>query len=140
MTVIFLPLSAVAAILGMNTSDIRNMKTGQWIFWAVALPLTTIVVALCLIYAGEVQSFGATLSTLWSARGTGIGRTGGRQTSYQPRTVSMPVTYAQVHSRPRADEMLVTPEETRRVRHDLYAAEYTPPGRSHAVSGGWPSV
>ena len=43
-TVIFLPLSTVAGILGMNTNDIRNMEQGQWLFWAVAAPVTAAVV------------------------------------------------------------------------------------------------
>lgn len=45
-TVIFLPLSTVAAILGMNTNDIRNMKVDQRVFWAVALPLLVIIITL----------------------------------------------------------------------------------------------
>ncbi|KAF5556588.1 Mg2+ transporter like zinc transport [Fusarium mexicanum] len=34
-TVVFLPLSFATNYMGMNTSDIRDMKQGQWIFWAV---------------------------------------------------------------------------------------------------------
>lgn len=30
----------------MNTYDIRNMDTRQWIFWATAIPVTIIVMAL----------------------------------------------------------------------------------------------
>ncbi|KAI9740615.1 MAG: hypothetical protein M1834_005196 [Cirrosporium novae-zelandiae] len=48
-TVIFLPLSTVASILGMNTR--------QWVFWAVALPLTIIVIGLCLIWTRELDVF-----------------------------------------------------------------------------------
>ncbi|KAI1820096.1 cora-like Mg2+ transporter protein-domain-containing protein [Xylaria intraflava] len=42
-TVIFLPLSFVTGYFGMNTSDIRNLDQGQWIFWAVGLTLTLII-------------------------------------------------------------------------------------------------
>ena len=33
----------------MNTYDIRNMSTRQWIFWATAIPVTTIVVGLAVV-------------------------------------------------------------------------------------------
>jgi Mg2+ and Co2+ transporter CorA len=36
-TVIFLPLSFVTSYFGMNTVDIRDMASGQSLFWAVAL-------------------------------------------------------------------------------------------------------
>jgi Mg2+ and Co2+ transporter CorA len=39
-TIVFLPLTFVAGLLGMNTADIRNQTNGQWLFWAIALPLT----------------------------------------------------------------------------------------------------
>ncbi|KAF5620819.1 Mg2+ transporter like zinc transport [Fusarium sp. NRRL 52700] len=39
-TVVFLPLSFATSYMGMNTSDIRDMKQGQWIFWAVGGVLT----------------------------------------------------------------------------------------------------
>ncbi|KAL8987816.1 MAG: hypothetical protein Q9169_008650, partial [Polycauliona sp. 2 TL-2023] len=41
-TIIFLPLSFVSSFFGMNTSDIRSMSRPQWVFWAAAIPLTTI--------------------------------------------------------------------------------------------------
>jgi hypothetical protein len=47
-TVIFLPLSFVSSVLGMNTSDVRNMEGTQWIFWIVAVPLTASIVVLSL--------------------------------------------------------------------------------------------
>ncbi|KAH8802972.1 hypothetical protein F5884DRAFT_903578 [Xylogone sp. PMI_703] len=50
-TLIFLPLSFVASLLGMNTVDIRNQNTTQWLFWAIALPITAVVVALALLVA-----------------------------------------------------------------------------------------
>ena len=49
----------------MNTSDVRNMESGQWLYWAVAVPMTAAVVFLGLLWTGElrkivrwVQSFG----------------------------------------------------------------------------------
>lgn len=50
-TITFLPLSFVTSFLGMNTRDIRNQTNNQWIFWAVALPLTSVVV-LVSVYIG----------------------------------------------------------------------------------------
>ncbi|EFX05398.1 Mg2+ transporter [Grosmannia clavigera kw1407] len=64
-TVIFLPLSAVASVFGMNTNDVRNMEVNQWVYWATALPVTLVVVLLGLLWTGElgnlvrwIQSFG----------------------------------------------------------------------------------
>ncbi|MCJ1314658.1 hypothetical protein MMC25_008340 [Agyrium rufum] len=48
-TIIFLPLSFVTSLLGMNTVDIRNSTSTQGLFWAISLPLTAIVVALSLL-------------------------------------------------------------------------------------------
>ena len=45
-TLVFLPLSFVASFMGMNTVDIRNQTTGQSLFWAVAIPVTLVVVGL----------------------------------------------------------------------------------------------
>lgn len=56
-TIIFLPLSTVASIMGMNTADIRDMKHDQWLFWATSVPLFLIIVVLCLLWAGELDSF-----------------------------------------------------------------------------------
>ncbi|KAG5798561.1 hypothetical protein H9Q69_002449 [Fusarium xylarioides] len=42
-TVVFLPLSFATSYMGMNTSDIRDMEQGQWIFWAVGCVLTVVV-------------------------------------------------------------------------------------------------
>lgn len=55
-TIIFLPLSFVASFFGMNTSDIRALDTPQWLFWACALPLTVIVVALAILIGRNVES------------------------------------------------------------------------------------
>lgn len=47
-TIIFLPLSFVTGLLGMNTVDVRNLTHGQWLFWATALPFTLAVLIICL--------------------------------------------------------------------------------------------
>ncbi|PYI02686.1 hypothetical protein BO78DRAFT_472434 [Aspergillus sclerotiicarbonarius CBS 121057] len=51
-TVIFLPLSTVTSYLGMNTSDIRNMDSKQWVFWAAAVPITLLIIILVRLWAG----------------------------------------------------------------------------------------
>lgn len=43
-TIIFLPMSAVSSIFGMNTKDIRDMEANQWLYWSVSLPLTFAVI------------------------------------------------------------------------------------------------
>ncbi|KAL5326226.1 hypothetical protein ACEPPN_007364 [Leptodophora sp. 'Broadleaf-Isolate-01'] len=64
-TIIFLPLGTVAGIMGMNTSDVRDMPFGQWVYWATALPLTILVIALCLAWAGELNNFQEGVKNLW---------------------------------------------------------------------------
>ena len=56
MTVIFLPLSAVSSIFGMNTVDIRDMEQGQWAYWAAAIPVTVLVIFLGLLFTGELRN------------------------------------------------------------------------------------
>jgi hypothetical protein len=63
-TIIFLPISTVASVLGMNTNDVRNMDQSQWVFWAVSIPLTITVLTICIIWTGEVKSFGRSLRNL----------------------------------------------------------------------------
>jgi hypothetical protein len=48
-TIIFLPLSWATSYLGMNTSDIRNLSQGQWLFWLIALPVTGVVIGLAIL-------------------------------------------------------------------------------------------
>lgn len=54
-TVFFLPLTTLTGILGMNTSDIRNMSGGQWLFWAVAIPLAIFCLSTWFIYLGSFE-------------------------------------------------------------------------------------
>ena len=49
-TVIFLPLSFVASVFGMNTSDVRNMALTQWVFWTCAIVFTVIVVLITVYF------------------------------------------------------------------------------------------
>ncbi|KAI0437042.1 hypothetical protein F4803DRAFT_556393 [Xylaria telfairii] len=53
-TVIFLPLSAISSIFGMNTSDIRDLEQGQWLYWATAVPVTLGVILIGLWWMGEL--------------------------------------------------------------------------------------
>ncbi|RPA76035.1 hypothetical protein BJ508DRAFT_417761 [Ascobolus immersus RN42] len=44
-TVFFTPLTFVTSFFGMNTTDIRDMAHSQSTFWAAAIPVTVIIVA-----------------------------------------------------------------------------------------------
>jgi hypothetical protein len=67
-TVIFLPLSAVASIFGMNTRDFRDMELDQWVYWVTAIPVTTLVVLLGLWWTGELENVFVWLATRASRR------------------------------------------------------------------------
>ncbi|KAF4125467.1 Mg2+ and Co2+ transporter CorA [Geosmithia morbida] len=54
-TIVFLPLSAVSSIFGMNTKDVRDMEWSQSIYWAVAIPVTALVIFLGLLMTGELE-------------------------------------------------------------------------------------
>ncbi|KAM4059652.1 corA-like Mg2+ transporter protein [Hirsutella rhossiliensis] len=53
-TIIFLPISATSSIFGMNTSDVRNMVSGQWLYWAVTVPVTLMVILIGLWWMNEL--------------------------------------------------------------------------------------
>ncbi|KAI5867033.1 hypothetical protein GGS23DRAFT_301604 [Durotheca rogersii] len=55
-TIIFLPLSTISSIFGMNSSDLRDMELGQWAYWAVALPTTVAVIVTGLWWMGELHN------------------------------------------------------------------------------------
>ena len=55
-TIVFLPLSAVASIFGMNTIDVRGMPFGQWLYWAVAVPVTVLVFVVALWWMDELNN------------------------------------------------------------------------------------
>lgn len=50
-TIVFLPMSFVSSVFGMNVKDIREMENGQWTFWVAALAMTVVVVGLSLVVA-----------------------------------------------------------------------------------------
>ncbi|OAA73175.1 Mg2+ transporter protein, CorA-like protein [Cordyceps fumosorosea ARSEF 2679] len=70
-TIVFLPLSAVAGIFGMNTSDVRDMDYSQWLFWVVALPVTILVIVVGLWWMNELGNVVRWLTGQRSAGGGG---------------------------------------------------------------------
>lgn len=73
-TIVFLPLSFVATLFGMNTSDLRDMETTQVLFWQVALPLTATigVISLLVAYKGSLirDKFETVTNKAWEKRNT----------------------------------------------------------------------
>ncbi|KAK7931229.1 Mg2+ transporter protein- CorA-like/Zinc transport protein ZntB [Apiospora marii] len=55
-TIVFLPLGTISSIFGMNTSDIANLESGQWVYWATAIPVTVLVIIIGLWWMGELRS------------------------------------------------------------------------------------
>lgn len=53
---LFLPLSAIAGIFGMNTADVRDMKYRQWLYWTVSIPVTAFVIFAGLWWTGELKN------------------------------------------------------------------------------------
>jgi hypothetical protein len=49
-SVIFLPLSFIAGVFGMNTADVRNMAQSQWVFWISASSFTIIVILITVYF------------------------------------------------------------------------------------------
>ncbi|PVH95033.1 hypothetical protein DM02DRAFT_675778 [Periconia macrospinosa] len=75
-TIIFLPLSFVAGLFGMNTTDIRDIELDQRIFWAVALPTTAVIGGVSLLVAyGDVGERVERLGKWVKGRGGGRGTT-----------------------------------------------------------------
>ncbi|KAJ4308443.1 hypothetical protein N0V94_009351 [Neodidymelliopsis sp. IMI 364377] len=66
-TVIFLPLSFVTSFLGMNTTDIRDMGSSSWLFWAIALPLTAVTMGSILYIGYNGDELRDTLSSVYRA-------------------------------------------------------------------------
>jgi hypothetical protein len=57
----------------MNTYDVRNMSTKQWVFWATAIPLTVLIIVTCLVWAGEFGSARAALGKLVTGKKGKVG-------------------------------------------------------------------
>lgn len=94
-TIIFLPLSFVASVFGMNTKDVRNMSLNQWAYWAAGIPLSVVVIVGSLWWAGEFEGFGTwlarTMSRSKKSKGyekisePGVEADAPRRRSYNPR-------------------------------------------------------
>ncbi|KAM5356047.1 hypothetical protein ACJ41O_002693 [Fusarium nematophilum] len=67
-TIVFLPISTVSSIFGMNTTDVRDMEYSQWLYWVVAVPLTFVVICAGLWFMGELGNL-----TRWFLRRPGQG-------------------------------------------------------------------
>jgi hypothetical protein len=50
-TIVFLPLSFISSVFGMNTADIRNMNSSQGLFWTIAIPVTALIGGFSLLIA-----------------------------------------------------------------------------------------
>ncbi|KAK3987253.1 hypothetical protein QBC44DRAFT_246283 [Cladorrhinum sp. PSN332] len=74
-TVNFLPLSSIASIFGMNSSDVRDMDVGQWAYWATAVPVTILVIFFGLLWTDELGNVGKWLVD--AARSLRVGVVGG---------------------------------------------------------------
>lgn len=71
MTIIFLPLSTIAGILGMNTNDVRNMQSNQWLFWVLAIPLSVVTIGACLLWTGEMTRLSSRLKEQFTGKKSG---------------------------------------------------------------------
>ncbi|KAF4448955.1 hypothetical protein FALBO_16728 [Fusarium albosuccineum] len=67
-TIVFLPISTVSSIFGMNTTDVRDMEYSQWLYWVVAIPLTFLVILAGLWFMGELGNL-----IRWLTRRSGQG-------------------------------------------------------------------
>ncbi len=119
-TIIFLPLSAVSGIFGMNTNDVRNMDLDQWAYWATAVPVTIATIVLGLWWMGELRNmfrWVVNLGRMGRQSGYALGRpsSGGWGPVLQPsspvrvververveHTAGSPVSYAEAPRRTR---------------------------------------
>ena len=68
-TVFFLPLTMLASVFGMNSSDIRDMEATQGLFWAISIPLCACGLILWLLYLGTIQYWMKGIKRLKRSRG-----------------------------------------------------------------------
>jgi hypothetical protein len=95
-TIIFLPLSWATSYLGMNTSDIRDLSQGQWLYWTVSLPVTMFVIGIAILVVLKGESIREFVITRQTARD----RRNATSTSMPARpTLSMRVTDASLARR-----------------------------------------
>lgn len=109
-TVIFLPLSFMSSIFGMNTADIRNMNKGQWVFWVSATPVTIAVIGLSLFTYRYFRPVLEALDHLFHFKG--IGKQGVDESSSQ-RFVD--TSYGQRAQQHQAPDSSVSPHPTSNV-------------------------
>jgi hypothetical protein len=81
-TIVFLPISTVSSIFGMNTTDVRDMNYSQWLYWVVAIPLTIVVILVGLWFMGELGNL-----TQWLLGRSGKGVSGYGGPTVVPQTL-----------------------------------------------------
>jgi hypothetical protein len=126
-TIIFLPISAVSSIFGMNTTDVRDMNYSQWLYWVVAIPVTVLVIVLGLWFMGELGNLAR-----WLFGRPGKGVYGG------PTVISQtvePAYWAAPPTTQLATQPVEYPSPPYEPRHSLrrrvQAQAYYPEGQSH---------
>jgi hypothetical protein len=72
-TVVFLSLSFVSSVFGMNTIDMGELRRAQWFFWAAALPLMAFVLAGALAVGFRDDAMREALADWVQRRGVGNG-------------------------------------------------------------------
>ena len=79
-TVVFLPMSFATGLLGMNTADIRTTTKTQWIYWAIALPLTVSIIVLATFIGYGPEGIKSMFDSLQSSRSYVSGSSESEQT------------------------------------------------------------
>ncbi|KAF4997797.1 hypothetical protein FGRMN_3635 [Fusarium graminum] len=136
-TIIFLPISTVSSIFGMNTTDVRDMNYSQWLYWVVAIPLTIIVIIVGLWFMGEL---GNLIQWMIGRSGEGVSGVYGGQTAvpqavepaYWTPHIVQPTTQVAEYSSPYEPGHGMR----RRVRSQAYYPPQSKVYRSRAVEAG----
>ncbi|KAM0196791.1 hypothetical protein ACHAPI_005672 [Fusarium lateritium] len=124
-TIVFLPISTVSSIFGMNTTDVRDMNYSQWLYWVVAIPLTIVVILIGLWFMGEL---GNLTQWLFGRFGKGVSGYGGptvvpqtvEAAYWAPSQVAQPTTQVAEYLSP------YEPEHSMRRRVQAHAYRYYP--------------